>query len=82
MRYVLHRRLTNLTVRRRGRINTAHTRIAAMPAGQPIEPQTDCLLLEVAGSNERNQAECSDDAAEYTGNAADHGDCVIEQSEV
>jgi len=37
MRYVLHRRLTNLTVRRRGRINTAHTKIAAMPAGQPIE---------------------------------------------
>lgn len=37
MRYVLHRRLTNLTVRRRGRINTAHTRIAASPAGQPIE---------------------------------------------
>lgn len=37
MRYVLHRRLTHLTVRRRGRINTAHTKIAAMPAGQPIE---------------------------------------------
>jgi hypothetical protein len=29
MRYVLHRRLTKLTVRWRGRINNAHTRIAA-----------------------------------------------------
>lgn len=37
MRYVFHRRLTNLTVSRRGRINTAHTRITTSPADQPIE---------------------------------------------